>query len=335
MMGIRLIDADEGMHEVGTASNWNESRYVDFWDRRQRLGGWFRIGNRVNEGHAEMSACLYLPDGRTAFFFQRPRIAANTLSVGGQSWEILAPWRENRVQYSGEVMLLDDAWAMTDPKRAFGTAPRAHAEVDLVCRSTGLATVMGFDQDHIDRIFLPGQADLHYQHLARSTGTVRVGNDVWRFSDAGGGKDHSWGVRNWHAKIYLRWLVASVDDDNGFMLVRGVGPSKQTRSGFVLEHGVFHLVDDFEMTNSFAGAPHFALQHVHLRILSGTKEWLATGAPQAWLPLRHRQTNAQGEDALLRIVKSPTNWTFAGQTAEGICEYHDLMLDGRPAGLQD
>ena len=71
-MGTKLVDADEGVHEVGTASNWNESRYVDFWDAGQRLGGWFRIGNRVNEGHAEMSACLYLPDGRIAFFFERP-----------------------------------------------------------------------------------------------------------------------------------------------------------------------------------------------------------------------------------------------------------------------
>ena len=68
IMGTRLIDADEGTHEVGTASNWNESRYVDFWDRRQRLGGWFRIGNRVNEGHAEMSSCLYLPGRRVGFF---------------------------------------------------------------------------------------------------------------------------------------------------------------------------------------------------------------------------------------------------------------------------
>src|SRR4051812_26273684 len=102
-MGTRLTDVDEGVHAVGTAANWNESRYVDFWDSQQRLGGWFRIGNRVNEGHAEMSACLNLPDGRTAFFFKRAKISGNTLQAGGQSWEIVEPWRENRVQYSGEM----------------------------------------------------------------------------------------------------------------------------------------------------------------------------------------------------------------------------------------
>jgi hypothetical protein len=334
-MGVRLTDVDEGIHAVGQASNWNESRYVDFWDGRQRLGGWFRIGNRVNEGQAEMSACLNLPDGRTAFFFERPKISSNTLRAGDQSWEIIDPWRANRVRYSGEVLLLEDAWALTDPKRAFANAPRSHMEVDLLCRSMGLETVMGSDQDHIDRIFLPGQADLHYQHLARSAGTVRVGDQSWSFEDAGGGKDHSWGVRNWHAKIYLRWMSCSVDDDNGFMLVRAVGPTKKTRSGFVLEDGRFHLVDDFEMSNEYAGAPNFELQGVKLRIRSGERSWSAAGTPKAWLPLRHRQNDADGRLALLRIVKSPSDWTFLGRRGEGMCEYHDLLVEQRPVGLDD
>ncbi len=334
-MGTKLVDLDEGMHAVGTAPNWNESRYIDFWDSKQRLGGWFRIGNRVNEGHSEMSACLDLPDGRAAFFFERPNITGNTLQTGGQTWEILEPWRANRVRYSGDVLLLDDPWSLTDPKKAFATAPRAHAEIDLVARSTGLHTVMGFDQDHIDRIFLPGQADLHYQHLARSSGTIRVGDQMWTVKDAGGGKDHSWGARNWHAKIYLRWLIASVDDDNGFVLVRAVGPTKKTRSGFVLERGRFLLVDDFEMRNEFAGEPHHELRRVGLTIRSGGRTWTASGEPQAWLPLRHRQKKANGEEALLRIIKSPTNWTFEARPAEGMCEYHDLIVDGRPVGLHD
>jgi hypothetical protein len=144
-MGTKLVDADESIHAVGPASNWNESRYVDFWDSAQRLGGWFRIGNRVNEGHAEMSACINLPDGRAAFYFHRPAITSNTLDVGGQSWDILEPWRANRVRYSGPVLLLDDPWLLTNPKAAFSTSPRAHADIDLVCRSTGLETVMGSD----------------------------------------------------------------------------------------------------------------------------------------------------------------------------------------------
>jgi hypothetical protein len=334
-MGIKLTDADEGVHEIGTASNWNESRYIDFWDPRQRVGGWFRIGNRPNEGRAEMSACINLPDGTAAFMFDRPKITGNTLTSGNQSWKIVEPWIRNDVAYRGKLMLLPDPWALIDPKQVYETAPRVDADINLICRSNGLPNVIGHDQDHIDKIFLPGQADFHYQHLCATTGSVQVGDQRWEVNGLGG-KDHSWGPRNWHAKIYLRWLIAAADDDNGFMLVRAVGPTKKTRSGYVLEKGKFYLVDDFDMRNQYAGAPHYELKRVDLTIRSGERKWSATGVPQSWLPLRHKQKNAKGEDALLRIVKSPTNWTLeGGRAGAGMCEYHDLMVDGKPVGLED
>ncbi len=49
-MGVRLEPADEYMHELGPESNFNESMYINCFDPAQRVGGWFRIGNRANEG---------------------------------------------------------------------------------------------------------------------------------------------------------------------------------------------------------------------------------------------------------------------------------------------
>jgi hypothetical protein len=232
------------------------------------------------------------------------------------------------------MLILDDAWRLAEPKKAFSEAPRVSASIEVECRSEGLGAVMGFDQSHIDLIFLPGQADFHYQHLIRSVGTVTVGGQSWTI-DGRGGKDHSWGPRNWHAKIYLRWLIASFDDDHGFMLVRAVGPTKNTRSGFVWEAGRFHLVDDFEMLNEYAGGANFELKGTSVTIKSGGRRWQALGTPQAWLPLRHRQKDATGKAALLRIVKSPTEWIADGRIGSGMCEYHDLMVDGRPVGIED
>ena len=333
-MGIKLTDADEYTHTPGPQENWNESRYIDFWDPVQRIGGWLRIGNRPNAGYAEMSACINLPDGRTAFMFDRPRISANTLKSGDQSWEIVSPWSITRVGYDGEMMILDDPWALTDPKTVYRTAPRVNARIDLAVYAQGLQSVMGQDQDHIDRIFLPGQADFHYQHLIRSEGTIQLADRTWQVAGRGG-KDHSWGPRNWHAKIYLRWLIGSVDDDNGFVLVRGVGPTKKTRSGFLWDQGSFHVVDDFEMSNRYAEAPNYELLKTELIIRSGERRWTATGVPVSWLPLRHLQKNEKGETVLLRIVKSPTDWTINGRSGAGMCEIHDRMIDGRPAGLHD
>lgn len=334
-MGLKLNDADEALHEVGPAGNWNESRYVDFWDRDQRIGGWFRIGNRPNEGHGEVSACLYLPDGSVAFWFERAAIRENTLSSGGQTWEIAEPWRMNRVRFSGEMMTLADSWQLKDPKAAFASAPRAAADINLDVRTFGLESVMGSDQDHIDRIFVPGQADCHYQHLARVTGTVRLGDREWRVNGHGG-KDHSWGPRNWHAKIYLRWITCAFDDDNGFMIVRAVGPTKQTRGGFVWENGRFHLVDTFEMRNRYAGPPNFELQQMALTIHCDGRQLEATATPQAFVPLRHRKTGRDGNPVLLRMVKSPLEWVDGnGRRGVGHTEIQDTLIDGVPCGLGD
>ena len=333
----RLDITDDYLHAVGPEPNWNESRYIDFHDPLSGLGGWFRIGMRPNEGHAEMSACITFPGRRCAFHFTRAPISGNGLSAGGQEWTIGDPYRVTTVSYDGPLAIFDDPWVLTDPKAAFESAPILPAAISLRVQTYGLEAVMGSDQAHIDRIFLPGQADWHYQHLCRVRGTVRIGDDVHEV-DGRGGKDHSWGPRNWLAKIYLRWLIAFSDDGElGFMLVRGVGPTKRTRSGHVWEHGTFYEVDDFEMRNTYNERAPYELLRTELTIRAGDRDWSSFGTPEGWLPLRHRARDENGDPALLRIVKSPTRWRFGdGRGGTGQCEIHDrLDADGRPAGLAD
>src|SRR5262245_56210589 len=82
-LGVLLGIDDEGNHVPGDQINWNESRYVDFWDPVRRTGGWFRIGARPNAHYAEMSACVYLPDGRVGFAFDRADIDSDALGAAG------------------------------------------------------------------------------------------------------------------------------------------------------------------------------------------------------------------------------------------------------------
>src|SRR5580692_7793396 len=91
-MGYRLDAQDEYPHIPSAEPHFNESVYCNGFDRRTGAGGWMRLGNRVNEGYAELSVCLYLPDGRIACQFQRPGISANDrFSAGGLSFEVVEP----------------------------------------------------------------------------------------------------------------------------------------------------------------------------------------------------------------------------------------------------
>ena len=57
---------DEMTHRPDTSINFNESVYTNGFDTASPVGGWMRLGNRINESYAELSVCLYLPDGRIA-----------------------------------------------------------------------------------------------------------------------------------------------------------------------------------------------------------------------------------------------------------------------------
>ena len=49
---------DDYTHELGPESNFNESVYFNFFDPTQNRGGFVRMGNRANEGYAEVVEVL-------------------------------------------------------------------------------------------------------------------------------------------------------------------------------------------------------------------------------------------------------------------------------------
>jgi hypothetical protein len=123
-MRIRLDPADEYMHSLEEASNFNESMYFNVYDPEAGMGGFFRLGNRANEGYAEMTTCLYLPDGRVAFMFDRPKIEHNdAFDAGGMHFEVVEPFTALRVTYSGRAVILDDPLVMANPRKAFTESP--------------------------------------------------------------------------------------------------------------------------------------------------------------------------------------------------------------------
>ena len=88
---MALKPHDDDMHPNTGESNFNESMYFNFYDRRAKLGGFARLGNRANEGYAEMTLAVYQPDGTVLFNYMRPSIADNSaFNAGPSSLEVTA-----------------------------------------------------------------------------------------------------------------------------------------------------------------------------------------------------------------------------------------------------
>ncbi len=347
-MGVRLEPSDEYMHELGPESNFNESMYINCFDAAQQVGGWFRMGNRANEGYAEMTICLYLPapegsDRRqVGFMFKRPNITSNdALDAGGLTWTMVTPFEELKIDYVGKVVVLDEPEQMADPKAAFTNNPYSEAEIHITFTGQGRPSMFGGEPDTPHEA--PGEefAKGHYEQLVAATGTIRVGDREWEI-DGHGLRDHSWGPRYWQAPWYYRWLTANVNRDFGFMASRvAKKDTPGSRGGFVWENGQIYLCDDVQLSTETRGEEsyHQKIEGV-LRSSKAGKEWKFTGEVMDLIPLRNRRQDPDGNWLMTRISEGMTRWTvesgeFAGQTGYGLSEYLDQIIDGQPVGIAE
>jgi hypothetical protein len=350
-MAVRLDESDEYMHELGPEPNFNESMYINCFDPDQGVGGWFRMGNRANEGQAEMTVCLYLPgDGggdddagrQVGFMFKRPKIDNNdALDAAGLTWTVVTPFEELRVDYVGKVVVLDEPEQMADPKQAFTDNPFAEAEVHLTFNGQGRPSMFGGEPDVPHE--KPGEefAKGHYEQLVEASGSIRVGAREWQMRGFGL-RDHSWGPRYWQAPWYYRWLTGNVDRDFGFMASRVAkqdGPG--TRGGFVWENGELHLCDDVEIRTETRDDEHYHDRiEATIRSSRSGREWEITGESLSLIPLRNRRQSPEGEWLQTRISEAYTRWTvrsgeFEGRAGFGMSEYLDQIVDGEPVGLDE
>ena len=317
------------MHELGPDPTFNESMYFNVTDPGSLTAGFFRLGNRANEGRGEMTVCLSLPDGRVAFMFQHPSVTTNdAFDAAGMRFEVVEPFTTVRVTYDGPVLVLDDPMVLADPGNAFRHAPRASCRVDL--DYSGLAPAFGGEPDRPTEA--PGEefARGHYEQLVAADGEISVGDD--RFEVHGFGlRDHSWGPRSWQAPWYYRWLTANFGPELGFMgsrIARRHGGG--IRGGFVWQDGRLQPCDGFTIRSTWEGSDrHHSAIEAELR--AGARAWRVHGEVLRLVPLRNRRTDADGSELVTRISEGFTRWTLEdGTVGYGLSEYLDQIVDGGP-----
>lgn len=333
-IALRLDPVDEYMHELGPEPNFNESMYFNVVDPGTLLGGFFRLGNRANEGTGEMTICLSLPDGRVAFMFQRPKVTTNdAFDSAGMRFEVLEPFVALRVSYEGTVLLLDDPMVLVDPRAAFTTSPTAPCRVTL--EYAGLSAMVGGEPDQPVEASGEEFARGHYEQLVSATGSVTVGEA--RYEVHGFGlRDHSWGPRYWQAPWYYRWLTANFGPDLGFMgsrIARRQGNG--LRGGFVWQDGTLHHCDDFRIRSTWDG-PERVHRELEAELVAGERRWRVHGSVLRLVPLRNRRTDQHGQGLVTRISEGFTRWTLEdGTIGYGLSEYLDQIVEGAPVGLAE
>ncbi len=330
MAEFRIEAQDEYPHQPDGSVNFNESVYVNAMDAEAVVGGWMRLGNRVGEGYAELSVCLYLPDGRIACQFGRPPIATNArFDAGGLCYEVLEPLRRVRMTYDGELTLLDDPGWLRDPKR-LADAQRVVGSV--AWELSGISPVHGGEplsaatETMYGRDFSLG----HFNQHARASGHIRVGDQEWRIA-GGGWRDHSWGPRYWQAIHWYRLFIATFPDDRALMLLKIADGSRRARRlGVLLVDGEYEEVIDFDVTTEWTAAKDPARVRVGVR--TARRAECIDGEVVNLAPLRNRR-RADGALLVSRVAEGFTRFTWNGVTTFGMSEYIERIVDGQPIGF--
>jgi len=328
-----LSPQDEFAHPPGPERNFNESVYVNAFDEATGMGGWMRLGNRVNEGYAELSAVFYLPDGRIAAQFARPAISANTdFDAGGLRFDVVEPLRSLRARYSGPLMLVENPDDLRSPAGLFATAPRLHADIDWMLQTIS-PQQGGLPLDDAQPTMYGRDFSLgHFNQHARITGHVKIGDQTWDFAPGWGWRDHSWGPRWWTNIVWYRLLLCAFPDGSGFMIHKIADAGNHARrSGVLLVDGAYHEIADFDLTIDWTAAR----DPIALRVTVITESGLRAvihGEILSLAPLRNRREE-HGATLLSRIAEGHTRFIWDGRVGHGMTEFIERVAgDGSYAG---
>jgi len=222
--------------------------------------------------------------------------------------------------FDGEVSLLPDPWAMSDPRKALGESPRAESHIELEFRAT--APAQPFSLDELGD-FTPN----HFEQFVAARGTIRIGDDEISLQ-ANGMRDRGWGRRSWGAPRFYRWCFGSCDDFGFAAGVLGRDGSVRT-GGFVWEAGTMHLVDEATIHTDYDGQ---GVAFVAVELVADDRSWSIEGRAVNAVPLRHRR---QGVEGYTRILETSMQWSADGREMLGIAEYLDQVIGGEPVGIAE
>jgi hypothetical protein len=308
-----VLAQDDSMHANTGEPFFNESAYFNFYDPSLRLGGFVRIGNRPNEGYAEMTICLYLADGSVAFMFWRPEIEGNDqFDAAGLRFEVIAPLEKHRIEYEGTCCLLTRPLELLDPRGAFSSNP--HVPVSLVLAYEAISPAVGGDAPEL----LPGFARGHLEQHGRAVGRVVIDGSSHEI-DGFGLRDRSWGPRTWQALERYRWLTMNFGPDAGIAAALvSTRDGREQHGGYVWRAGeeVQPLSRvEIETEPDPASGLHRDVTAV-LRCSDAAVRF--EGRVLSMVPLRNRR-----DGVTTQIAEGLTEWSWDGRTGYGWSEYLD------------
>lgn len=197
---LRPEPCDEGRHEPGLESQWNESWYFDAVDESGSVGVYVRLGLVPNGGHCFYAASIVRPGQPAAMVLDE---AAPLPVVDGPTERVLTA-------------------SLRASQECLEPLARFHVKLDATAQAyedhsaplrgePGVAVQVSLDLTwETDGIPYAWRAATRYEIPCRVTGHIRIDGQQYALTGPGQ-RDHSWGSRDWWATDWM-WSAFHLED---------------------------------------------------------------------------------------------------------------------------
>lgn len=205
-------------HEPDEDQEWNESHYFNFYDPRQDIGGFTRIGYKPNMGEGTGYLFLFVR-GDILTFHQNMEIEEVPEFIGIGPLEFSPEWKvtfEAPMKTPNSTMVqvtLDLSYTPLNPEFSY---------LDCV-------TMQEFD---IGRVV----CEDHYEQVGIMEGEITIDSHAYHISGFSE-RDHSWGKRDWNAPSLWIYVTAHFDGDFAINIATMQIDSTRMDVGFIMDEG--------------------------------------------------------------------------------------------------
>lgn len=314
-MGV--VPDEDRVHEPGTDRRWRESYYFSFFDERHGIGGFTSIGKRAATGNSGSINVIWGPERESLVASEYDSFATldDDHRVAGLSYRARESFGVWEIAFDG-TLNRGGSGVECDPDAAGGVVPVRYE----LAFTPGAPPYVYRRSPEWSELFTG-----HVDEVGTVRGTVTVGDQTYDI-DARGGKDHSWGVRNWFAPRAWRWFDLVSESGPELTLWRAAfQPGEWVGDGAVFLGGELLPLEDYHeevSTVDVEGRRKPLPTKLAATLRAGGREFTITGEVRRVLPVRFTR---RADDLVSWNDRALVECTVDGARAWANVEFAELV----------
>jgi hypothetical protein len=207
------------IHPSGGNIEWNESFYFSFYDKKNDVCAFMRIGLKQNKCLKNMFCFFMMPDGSHIGLKDDDRYENDSLIAKNLRFNKITPEKKWNLTFDGKLI-------------NFANGKPVDVSFDFDFES--LNNVFDY-RDCVSGIkekISQSVASEHLEQFGKVIGKLKVGDEKYSINGLGE-RDHSWGVRDWNAPKMWIWLTCQFNEKLALNVTKLTVSEGEVDAGFI------------------------------------------------------------------------------------------------------